>query len=105
MKTCPEDEIDSVSALSFSMDGSPQRYHGGINEWKDDKGRDPDGNERRVAEGDEVIVTLDYETGTLSFSHPTPPTYCSYLRNLPLHSPLFPYFYSRDVEFEIFFIV
>jgi hypothetical protein len=96
---------EGVYALSFSMKGDPQRYHGGRLECEDGKGRDPDGNERRVAVGDEVIVTLDCETGTLSFSHLTPPTYCSYLRNLPLHTPLYPYFNSWDVEFEIFFIV
>jgi hypothetical protein len=93
---------EGVFALSFSIADSPDRCHGGVREYGV-AGRDPEGNERRVSVGDEVMVTLDYGAGTLSFYHPTPPTYCSYIHGLPLDTPLYPYFYSLDLDFEIYF--
>jgi hypothetical protein len=94
---------EGVYALSFTIDGDPVMYHGGLCE-DGEAGKDPNGNERRISVGDEIIVTLDYERGTLSYYH-TNPNYCSQQHNLPLDTPLFPYFYSADVDFEIYFVV
>jgi hypothetical protein len=92
-----------VYGLSFSLADVPKRYYGGVRE-EGDKARDSDGNERRISVGDEIIVTLDYDRGALSFFHPAPPSYCSYLNNIPLDTNLYPYFFSPDLDFEIYFV-
>jgi hypothetical protein len=93
---------DGFFGLCFSGK-DPRKRRWGMIERKVEKVTDVEKFKRNVSGGGEIFVTLDYEAGTLSFTDFSTPAYTSTLTNLPLDTPLYPYFFSWNVDFEIFF--
>jgi hypothetical protein len=63
-----------------------------------------------IGRGEEGVYALSFSIDSnlsraldYSFNNSTPPTYCPSVTNLPLDIPLYPYLFSLDVNFEIFF--